>query len=187
MERFFLTIAREVAPLQVYLYNIPSRTGNHLAPAFIERLSQEPNIVGIKDSTGDLAQLLNLLAVPEVRVLPGADHLIVQTLQAGAAGFVSGPASVLPEPYVALWEAWENKDYAALLYWQDVIVKVSKLVHFGARIDLLKALAAHRLPGIGSVRAPLMTTDGEELARVRVGLQRVLTATSLSEEAYGWL
>jgi 4-hydroxy-tetrahydrodipicolinate synthase len=187
LERFFLRLAEAVAPHPLYLYNIPSRTGNALSPALAARLAETPNIVGIKDSSGDLAQLQGLLAIPGFRVLSGADHLALHMLQTGAAGFVCGPANALPEPYVALWEAWRAGDEHALLLWQRVILELSGLVRYGARIDVLKALAARRLSGIGGVRPPLAATEPEELEAIRSGLKRLLEATPLPAEAHEWL
>lgn len=187
LERFYLTLAEATAPLPFYLYSIPSRTGNTVTPALAERLSQVPNIVGIKDSSGDLAQLLNLLAIPDFAVIPGADHLAVQCLQAGAAGFVSGPAGVFPELYVELWKAWRAQDHRALLEWQCVMLKVLRLVAYGARIDLLKALAAARMSGMGSVRPPQTPVDPAELRAVASGISRLLAASALPPGAYAFL
>lgn len=187
LARFYLDVAAAVAPLPVYLYSIPARAGNAVSPALAERLAGNTNIVGIKDSSGDVAQLLNLLSIPGFRVVPGADQLIVQTLQAGAPGFVSGPAGVLPEPFVALWDAWLAQDAQAVLYWQEVTLGVSRILHYGARIDLLKAVASRRVPGIGPVRRPLQAAGTEQVAQACSRLRRLLEATTLPEEAYAWL
>lgn len=187
LEHFYTEVAQAIDPCPLYLYNIPSRTGNAISPPLAARLAKFPNVAGIKDSSGDIGQLLGLLEIPEFAVVPGADHLIVQMLQLGAPGFVSGPASVLPEPYVALWKAWQAKDAEGVLEWQHVIMRYSKAVRFGARIDLLKALAAKRLGYLGSVRAPLSAANDELLAPLCSSLKRVLAESSLPEEAYGWL
>lgn len=184
---YYLDIARSVAPLDVYLYSIPARTGNTISATLAERLSQEPNIVGIKDSSGNLAQILDYLAISDFDVLPGADLLALQALLAGAAGIVAGPAGAFPEPYMALWHAWQAKDHDSLLYWQKVLMRISQLVFHGGRLDILKALAARRITGLGSVRSPLMATESQELEQIRRGLKEVLTATTLNSDAYDWL
>lgn len=187
IEQHALAVARAVAPLDVHLYNIPSRTGNNVSPALAERLASEPNIVGIKDSTGDMAQLLDLLKIPNFRVVIGADPLALPAFLAGAVGMVSGPAGVLPEPYVALWRAWKGGEHEALLRWQGVVLGISRAVHHGARIDLLKALANRRWGGMGSPRPPLLPPEAEELEAVCRELQDLLAGALLPEETYAWL
>ncbi|MEM6431401.1 MAG: dihydrodipicolinate synthase family protein [Deinococcota bacterium] len=187
LEQHYLAIARAVSPLDFYLYNIPARTGNTLSADLAERLSQEDNIVGIKDSSGNLAQILDYLAVPNLDVLPGADLLATQALLAGAKGIVAGPAGVFPEPYMAFWAAWQAKDHAHLLYWQNILMQLSHLIAHGGRLDILKALAALRLPGLGTVRSPLAAIQADELEHLRHSLKEVLSTTHLSEEAYNWL
>jgi dihydrodipicolinate synthase/N-acetylneuraminate lyase len=187
LEAFYRRLAQAVPALDVYLYSIPSRAGNAISPALAERLSNEANIVGIKDSSGSIGHLLELLAIPNLVVLPGADLLAIPALEAGAAGMVSGPAGIFPEPYVALWEAWQARDYAAVIAWQQVIRIISRAVQHGARIDLLKALADLRLPGTGSVRAPLSRPDDDELRALRAKLYTLLATTPLPKPSYEWL
>ena len=187
LERFFLDVARAAAPLEFYLYNIPARTGNALSAALARRLACEANVVGIKDSSGDMAHLLELLAIPDFTVVIGADLLATLAFQAGATGMVSGPAGVMPEPYTALWKAHEKNDLAAMSYWQGVIMKISRLVHHGGRIDVLKALITRRIPEMGGVRPPQSPTSSEELEAIRGGLKSILQETPLQPEAYAWL
>lgn len=184
---FYVEIARAVSPAPLYLYNIPARTGNTISARVAAQLSEERNIVGIKDSSGNMAQILDYLAIPDFTVLPGADLLATQALIAGAKGIVAGPANVFPEPYMALWNAWQNKDYEKLLYWQNVIMQMSRLIAHGGRLDLLKGLMAKRVDGIGKVRSPLMAASEEEFVVLQAKLQDVLIATTLEEEAYTWL
>lgn len=187
LRSFYREVARAVAPLDVYLYNIPARTGNSISARVAEQLAEESNIVGIKDSSGSMAQILDYLAIPDFDVLPGADVLATQILIAGGKGIVSGPAGIFPEPFVALWAAWQSKDYEALLYWQGVIMQISRLIAHGGRLDLLKGLMAKRVTGVGEVRPPLLSVSSEELETLQRKLRHLLTETSLPEDAYSWL
>lgn len=184
---FYREIARAVAPVEFYLYNIPARTGNTISVQVAAQLAEESNIVGIKDSSGNMAQILDYLAVPNFAVLPGADLLATQVLVAGAKGIVAGPAGVFPEPYMALWNAWKSQDYGALLYWQNVVMQLSRLLAHGARLDLLKGLMARRVSGVGKVRPPLMVVPPQELRALQAKLRGILMATTLEENAYSWL
>lgn len=184
---YYQELAHTVAPLEMYLYNIPARTGNTISANVAEQLSGEPNIVGIKDSSGNMAQILDYLAIPGFAVLPGADLLATQVLIAGAKGIVAGPAGVFPELYMALWDAWDSKDYKAMFYWQRIIMKLSRLIAHGGRLDLLKGLMAKRLEGVGEVRLPLIAAPQEELETLQGHLRNLLKATTLEESAYAWL
>ena len=185
--RFYQEIARAVAPAELYLYNIPARTGNSISAELAERLAEESNIVGIKDSSGSMAQILDYLTIPNFAVLPGADLLATQALIAGAKGIVAGPANIFPELYMAFWNAWQNKDYQKLLHWQKVIMQVSWLIAHGGRLDLLKGLMAKRVAEVGTVRPPLTAVSKEELEPLQNSLRDLLTATTLQEDAYIWL
>lgn len=187
LKRYFLDIARAISETPVYLYTIPSRTGNTVSPALVQRLAQEANIIGIKDSTGDMVRLLQYLAIPNFIVLPGADLLALPGLQAGAAGVVSGPAGIFPEPYVAMWNAWKEQDHASLGYWYGLILKLVALVEYGARLDIFKALAQRRVRGVGAVRPPLSQAPPAQLEAMTQALYRLLHDSRLNEEAYAWL
>ncbi len=134
-----------------------------------------------------MAQILDYLAIPEFDVLPGADFLATQIFVAGGKGIVSGPAGIFPEPFMALWNAWQSKDYKALLYWQEIIMQISQIIEHGARLDLLKGLMAKRIAEVGKVRSPVMAASEQELELIQKILLDVLKATTLEEDAYAWL
>ena len=85
----------------VYLYNIPSRTGNPLEPELVSRLADHPNILGIKDSSGSSDSLDGFLKISEeiesFNVMSGSDAQILEGLQKGTSGCVSGLGNVVPE------------------------------------------------------------------------------------------
>lgn len=104
----FSEIAAAVS-LPIILYNIPARTGVNLAPATVARLAQIPNIIGVKDSSGNFEQILQYLeSVPEgFHVLSGNDSLLLWTLMAAAAGGICGVANLFPQTMAAIYEAWK--------------------------------------------------------------------------------
>lgn len=86
--------------IPVILYNIPGRTGVNIQPKTIVRLCKEvPNIVGVKDATGDLSQTARLLAMADgaVDVYSGNDDQIVPVLSLGGKGVLSVLSNVAPE------------------------------------------------------------------------------------------
>jgi len=99
--------------LWVLLYNIPSRTGINLLPETTARLAEIPNIVGIKESCGNLQQITELIhAVPRrFRVFSGDDNLALPILSVGGAGLVSVAANAIPSEMVRMIAAAIDNDW----------------------------------------------------------------------------
>jgi 4-hydroxy-tetrahydrodipicolinate synthase len=94
----FRAIAESVQ-LRVLLYNIPGRTGANLEPATVLRLAEIPNIIGIKESSGNMVQITELLtqAPRSFQVLAGDDTLALPTLAVGGTGLVSVASNAIPQ------------------------------------------------------------------------------------------
>jgi 4-hydroxy-tetrahydrodipicolinate synthase len=95
--RHFSAIA-DAATVPVCLYNVPGRTAVNMKPETVIRLADHPNIVGIKESSGDLAQIQHLLlGRPEgFSVLSGEDWMTLAVLAAGGDGLVSVASNEIP-------------------------------------------------------------------------------------------
>ena len=104
----------EAVDLPVLLYNIPSRTGTNLEPATVHRLAAIPNIVGLKESSGNLAQITELLTTlpHEFAVFAGDDGLALPILSLGAAGLISVASNVIPAQMAILVEATLRGDWS---------------------------------------------------------------------------
>lgn len=96
--RHFSAIA-DAATVPVCLYNIPGRTGVNMRTDTVLRLAQHPNIIGIKESSGDLAQVQHLLLArgPGFSVLSGEDWMTLAILAAGGDGLVSVASNEIPK------------------------------------------------------------------------------------------
>lgn len=101
-------------PLPVLLYNIPARTGANLEPATVLRLAELPNVVGIKESSGNLVQITELLTqVPRgFRVFAGDDALALPVLALGGAGLISVASNVIPQQMSDMTRAAMRNDWA---------------------------------------------------------------------------
>jgi 4-hydroxy-tetrahydrodipicolinate synthase len=89
----------------IILYNILYRTGVNIELATVQALCAQPNIVAIKESGGDLNQLMNLIRDTRLQVLGGEDHLIFTTLCLGGHGAIAAAAHLRPQWYVAMFDA----------------------------------------------------------------------------------
>lgn len=101
----------EATALPILLYNIPYRTGVNLDFATVEALCAHANIAGIKESGGNMSQLMDLIERTRLSVLSGEDHLIYTTLALGGQGAISAAAHLLPERYVQLYAASQAGDW----------------------------------------------------------------------------
>lgn len=109
----FLAIAQAIE-LPVILYNIPSRTGVNLEPATVLRLSEEKNIIGIKESSGNIAQITELVnTLPRAfSVFAGDDSMALPTLAAGGCGLISVASNEIPGQMAAMVAAALENDWA---------------------------------------------------------------------------
>jgi 4-hydroxy-tetrahydrodipicolinate synthase len=88
----------EATDLPIILYNIPSRTGANLEPATVLRLAELENVIGIKESSGNLVQITELLttAPKSFRIFAGDDVLALPVMALGGAGLISVASNVIP-------------------------------------------------------------------------------------------
>jgi 4-hydroxy-tetrahydrodipicolinate synthase len=99
--RHFMTLAERVE-LPIVLYNIPSRTGITMSAATVARLKAHPNIVAIKESTGDPNMTSEILSLCDITVLSGDDSLTLPLMAIGAKGVISVASNLSPTKIKAL-------------------------------------------------------------------------------------
>ncbi|MDR7485310.1 MAG: dihydrodipicolinate synthase family protein [Armatimonadota bacterium] len=170
----FAAVADAVPDHPVLLYNIPQHTGNAITPSVVRALLGRPNLVGMKDSTGDPygVLLISEAAGPAFRILVGADLLIPAMVAMGWAGTISGPAAAVPEPYVALWRAAARGSWPEVREAYQQVAAVCRMLHNGASVPHIKAALALRGVIAPHVRAPLQPVAEGETQALRSALER---------------
>jgi len=108
--RHYEKIAKEV-DIPIMLYNVPSRTGISILPATVARLSKIDNIVAIKEASGSLEQVSQILSLCDITVLSGDDSNTLPMMSIGATGVVSVAANVIPKEVAEVVELALKKDY----------------------------------------------------------------------------
>ena len=171
----FAALAGAVPEMPVFLYNIPQLTANAVTAAVVEALSALPNIVGMKDSSGDLDGLLRVAAAarPGFQIIVGSDLLALQAAALGWPAMVSGPASAVPEPYVEFWEARTRRSWDELVAAYGRITRVVAAVRSGNIAWIKSVLALRGLAG-PTVRLPLRPVTEGELQVLKVELERFI-------------
>lgn len=114
----YFTHLAPALPLPLFLYNMPQMTKVQFAPQMLQQLLEVPNIIGVKDSSGDFAYFQNVLQIARQRadwsVLMGPEHLMAAAVQSGAQGGVNGGANVWPQLLVQIYNAASIGDPLAL-------------------------------------------------------------------------
>ena len=100
----------ESVDIPIFLYNIP-QFANEVTPAMIERLCSLPNVVGVKESSGNMVNVMNILEMtrkinPNFRVMLGAEELFLPALLMGAQGCMTASTGVLPEFVVGIYKSF---------------------------------------------------------------------------------
>ncbi|MFN3931362.1 MAG: 4-hydroxy-tetrahydrodipicolinate synthase [Brevundimonas sp.] len=124
----FEAIAESVQ-LPVLLYNVPGRTGVDLANETVARLAAHPNIVGIKDATGDMGRVSWMRAHirdQQFDLISGDDPSFLGYQAHGGVGVISVTSNVAPEAMVAMYEAAAAGDFATAREWQDRLIGLHK-------------------------------------------------------------
>lgn len=107
----FKAIAKAVALPQV-LYNVPGRTSVNMLPTTVARLAELPEVVAIKEASGDLGQMAEIvrLAGDNINLLSGDDNVTLPVLSIGGKGVVSVVANIVPNDTADMVKAWEEGD-----------------------------------------------------------------------------
>jgi len=160
---YYLSIAKSTN-LPVLLYNNPGRTGVNLSAELVERLSKIDNIVGIKDSSGNLTLTTEYIrTTPDnFSVLCGRDTLIFATLLSGGKGSIAATANVVPKLVVEIYEAFVNGDIEKARKAQFKLAPLRLAFNLGSFPIVVKE--ALNLIGInvGSARAPIKSLSEDK-------------------------
>jgi 4-hydroxy-tetrahydrodipicolinate synthase len=124
----------DAVQIPVLVYNVPSRTGSDVATETIVRLSQLPNIVGVKDATGDLtrASLMRIDCPDDFVLLSGDDPTALGYMAHGGHGCISVTCNVAPEAFATFMNACMAGDYAAARDKQDQLIRLHKALFLDA-------------------------------------------------------
>ena len=150
----------EAVQLPLLLYNVPGRTGVDLANETVARLAAHPNVVGIKDATGDLSRVSWMRANigGQFDLISGDDPSYLGYHAQGGVGVISVSSNVAPEAMVAMHEAAAAGDYATARDWQDRLIGLHKALF----LDNSPAPTKYALSRLGlcteELRLPLAPT-----------------------------
>jgi 4-hydroxy-tetrahydrodipicolinate synthase len=161
----------ESTSLSVLLYSNPSTCGGtKIDIDTVARLAEVPNIVGIKDSAGDLTNLIEYVRVAPANkfaVFQGRDTLILPALQFGAKGSVPGTCNIAPDFCVGIYESFRRGDIAAAQAFQLRLSPLRLALAMGTAPGAIKA--AMNLLGLemGPSRSPIAPLSADKQEKLR--------------------
>jgi len=173
---FFGAVAR-AAELPLLVYNNPAGSGSDLPPELLAELVAEvPSIAAIKETSEDarrIARLVNLC--PDVDIMVGGDDWALEGFCAGAAGWVSGVADVLPAECVRLWDLCQAGQLPAARAQYGDLLPLARLDMTPKLVQYFKAALDEIGIGGGPCRPPRLPLTDEELAAVRDAVAQALS------------
>jgi 4-hydroxy-tetrahydrodipicolinate synthase len=145
---FYYQKLADSVELPLFLYDMPSHTKINIEIETAVQLSAHPNIIGIKDSSGNPENFRALCKAfidkPEFKIFVGPEEILAETLEMGGHGGVTGGANIFPKLYVALYDAFQKKETETVKKLQDTILFLSKNIYANGtyRSSYLKGLKA---------------------------------------------
>ena len=162
------TAIADASTVPVVLYNVPSRTGCNLLPKTVSKLAEHEKIVAIKEATGNMAQMVELMALcgDKLDVYSGEDALTVPMMAMGAAGTISVLSNVAPKDAVAMTDAAKAGDFAAAAAWQCKLLPLVNALF--SEVNPIPAKAAVAAMGFGeeNLRMPLSKMEDGTRAKL---------------------
>ena len=156
------------SPIPVMLYSIPQFTGIALTAAEVAALAEHPNIIGIKDSSGNVQGVAEMIAATPTKfqVLVGSAASVYPSLAIGARGAILALACALPEKCVALFELFRQGQHEKARELQAILVRASKLIVSELSIAGVKYAMEQRGYRGGIPRPPLLPLHHEQKKRL---------------------
>ena len=178
IEEHYVQLAKALPDFPIVLYNIPL-FAQPISYDVVKRLSRMDNIVGMKDSSGSMVDLMHFIdkikiAGEELNILIGREEMLLAGLMAGAKGTMSATVGIVPEIMVGIYEAYKQKDYER-----------AQQLQF-SMLDLVRAMFALPFPvgfkialdlrgfDMGKPKQPLSPADQYSLSMVKSRIHKIL-------------
>ena len=172
----FKSIAEAIPSTPMLLYNNPGRTMYTMSASFVARLAAEvPNIVGMKDSSGDMTQTLEFIRCTrglDFKVLGGKDTLIYAALTHGAVGAVATTANACPKLVCSIYEAYCNGNLADSLAAQMALSPIRLAMDKASFPVGTKDLANFAGRDVGAPYRPNLSSESAVLDSMRAELAK---------------
>lgn len=176
----------EATSIPLFVYNNPLYTGNRLSPSLLARLAQLEPVIGVKQSSSDFGELVELIRLvgSSIAIMTGIDSHFYASLCVGGVGIFSTAACVIPREMVAIYEAESRGDHAVAREVHEQVQPLNRFLEYDPGY-VAPCKAALELLGVpaGRPSRPLPDLDEsarEEIARALVGLGYAVETSEVS-------
>jgi 4-hydroxy-tetrahydrodipicolinate synthase len=156
--------------IPVVVYNVPGRTGQNLEPDLIAELAQHPNIVGVKEASGNIGQISRIIEETQdedFAVISGDDNITIPIMALGGSGVISVAANVDPKRMVTMYEAMKRGDAQKALVLHFALSPLFRSMFIDTNpIPVKKAVELMGMAG-GPVRLPLSELDEKKTEQLK--------------------
>jgi 4-hydroxy-tetrahydrodipicolinate synthase len=156
--------------IPVIMYNVPGRTGQNLTPDLVIELARNPNIVGIKEASGDIGQISRIIEGTldeDFQIISGDDNLTYPILSIGGSGVISVAANVEPGRMVAMFDAFCEGDFETALDLHYELSPLFRSMFIDTNPIPVKKAVELRGMAAGPVRLPLDELDATKTGQLR--------------------
>ncbi len=170
--RHFEAVCRAV-DLPLMIYNVPGRTGVNILPSTVQRLSHIDNIVAVKEASGNLDQVSEIVnrCGERIRVFSGDDSLFVPILSVGGVGVVSVVGNIVPRDLRNLWEAHRQSDLPGLARLHGKLFPLCRAMFFETNPIPVKTALNLMGMDVGELRLPLVPMSAHNTERLVQAMQ----------------
>lgn len=178
IEEHYVQLAKALPDFPIVLYNIPL-FAQPISYDVVKRLSRMDNIVGMKDSSGSMVNLMHFMdkikiAGEELNILIGREEMFLAGLMAGAKGTMSATVGVVPEIMSGIYNSWEQKDYDHAGQLQFSVLNLIRAM-FALPFPIgFKAAMDIRGFNMGKPKQPLSPADQYNYSMVKSRIHKVL-------------
>lgn len=164
-------IAKAVS-IPIILYSVPSRTGVNITPETLLKLSEIPNIVAVKEASGNISQVAKIAALcgDKMAIYSGDDNMTVPVMSLGGKGVISVIANILPKETHDLTEKYANGDTEGALKLQLGMLNVMESMFY--EVNPIPVKTAMNMLGfeVGPLRMPMCEMEEDNAAKLKNAL-----------------
>ena len=169
-----ISAVAEAVNIPVILYNVPSRTGVNIPIPVLKELAKVPNIVAIKEASGNISYTAKIAAeIPELYIYSGNDDMIVPVLSLGGKGVISVLANIMPQETHDMCQAFFDGDTEKA---REMQLKYLDLINnLFIEVNPIPVKTALNLMGykVGNLRLPLLDMEEKNLEALQNSMRAV--------------
>lgn len=167
------TAIADAVSIPIILYSVPSRTGVNILPETLLELSKHPNIVGVKEASGNISQVAKIAAVcgDNLAIYSGDDNMTVPIMSLGGVGVISVIANILPKETHDLTEKYMNGDHKGALELQLKMLNVMESMFYEVNPIPVKTAMNMLGFGVGELRMPMCEMEEGNKKKLEAALR----------------